>query len=118
MGVDLSTLRVGDTIVFADGTRGVCSVSYQNGSGYFIRWDVYDENGKRRGWSGTDSYCCFTCLGKTGRHDEGMQGGCVWERPKDIIDITKPPPHELQDKVSYLRAKLPEQPSRDRATHE
>lgn len=106
MAIDLNTLRVGDTIVFADGTKGVCSVVYQNGPGYFIRWDVFGDDGKKKAWSGTDDYCCRTCMPRSGRHDEGMNDGCIWERPKDIVDIIKPPLEELQDEIARLRKEL------------
>lgn len=106
MTVDLKTLRVGDTIVFADGTHGICSVCYQNGPSYFTRWDVYGEDGKKRGWSGSDTYCCSTGISRDGKRGWTSPEGEYSETPGDITDIVKPPLEDLQDEISRLRNEL------------
>lgn len=95
--INLEHLRVGDTMIFADGTQGICTVSYNNGGTRFIRWAVPGKD-----WSESDAHCCEAMANLDGRHYANSQ------HPKDIVDIIKPPLHELQDEIQRLRAAISE----------
>jgi hypothetical protein len=95
--IDLNNLEKGDTIIFADGTKGICTVSYNNGGSRFIRWD---EPGKD--WSGSDSHCCISMMPNNGRMGYiGVHGNYV-KAPKDIIDIIKKEPKKGNKKIITL----------------
>lgn len=113
MTVDLKTLRIGDTIIFANGTNGICSICYQNGPGYFIRWDVFGEDGKKRDWSGSDSYCCSPSIDRNGRRGWTSPEGKYSETPEDIVNIIKPPLEALQDEVARLKKEIKELQQRE-----
>jgi hypothetical protein len=99
--VNLEYLRVGDTMIFADGTQGICTVSYNNGGSRFIRWAVPGKD-----WSESDAHCCQAMMPVNGRRGYVKLDESYSEHPKDIVDIVKPPLHELQDENERLRLTL------------
>lgn len=103
-GIDLSFLRVGDTVRLSICVYAEITVCYCNGGDYFVRFAVIDPiDGKRMStnWNEGDTYCCRAGWPRNGKLSN-------WGTPWDIVEIIKPPIHVLQDRIKELEHKLGE----------